>query len=522
MAKLKVILSNRGALRKKYGDPFPELDEALGDLAEADAVDGIETKILYLDDETTMRAHGAEPVTVPDREKQNKTAVDAVVASLKPDYILLLGATDVIPHQRLENPFEAPSDPDYGVPSDLPYGCDGPYSGDITHFLTPKRVVGRLPDVRGRTGNRAYFLQVIRNSVAHRAPRPESVFRDCLAFCREDVAEYTRLIMETTFGSGEALQVVDQDANPHWSGEQMAKFVHYGNCHGMPFRPMFFGTGTDNVMMDLERLDAHPLSPGMVAAYEACYGAQLYDPKNPRVPADGTGICSTYLQKGCVAYFGSSNTSFGSKRITPGNSVSPTDLGNADLITQYFLKNLLSGCSTGQACLNARHDFVEEMTRRRTGMTPTALKTLAQFNLLGDPSITPVERRQAVPRELTFRRDRAEDRARVILNTCRASRHDPRAVLPPPIRDVVQAFLKEHVKEPAEMESSIRSYQLPGLVGAGASDGLQDSTHVHAVALNLTRQRGRKNLLHRIMVLEVLEDGGEVLDISAYESQGCR
>lgn len=518
MARLKVILSHGAALKKKYGYPFPELEEALGALIAADAMEGVETRILHLDDDVAMRAVGAEPVADPEREKQNKVAVDGVCRSLRPDYILLLGASDVIPHQRLENPFEAPSDPDYGVPSDLPYGCDAPYSRNIAHFLAPTRMIGRLPDIRGKTGDREYLLDVLRNAAVHRTPRPETLFLDCFAFCRDDAADYTRMIMQAVFGSGDALQVVNRDASPRWSSEQLAKFVHYGNCHGMPFRPMFFGTGTDNVMLDLEMLEAHRLSPGMAAAFEACYGAQLYDPRNPRVPGDGMGICNTYLQKGCVAYFGSSNTSFGSRKQSAGTPVSPAGLCNADLITQHFLKHLVSGCSSGQACLDARHDFVEEMIRRGTGMTPTALKTLAQFNLMGDPSITLVERPRIVKRGLVTPPDTAKTGARSILETCRVSRHVPQLVLSASVRSFLETQWKDHVKEDVRIEPMIRSFQLSGPEGVREFAGPQRPTHVHTVSLNLTRQRD-KGSLPRIVVFELIETDGEIQDVSQYESK---
>src|SRR6185295_6134667 len=115
------------------------------------------------------------------------------------------------------------------------------------------------------------------------------------------------------------------------------------------------------------------LSEGTVAAVESCYGAELYD---PALAGGVPGICNTYLAAGAHGYFGSSTISYGP---ASGN-------GQADLICQFFLKHVLSGASTGEAALRARLDFIQLLSLAE----PIDLKTLAQFNLMGDPSLHPV------------------------------------------------------------------------------------------------------------------------------------
>jgi hypothetical protein len=76
------------------------------------------------------------------RDKQNKTAVDGVFRSVAPDYIMLLGATDVIPHQDMKNPlYTSPTgdDPDPIAYGDVPYACEAPYSQDPQNFTGPTR-----------------------------------------------------------------------------------------------------------------------------------------------------------------------------------------------------------------------------------------------------------------------------------------------------------------------------------------------------------------------------------------------
>jgi hypothetical protein len=57
------------------------------------------------------------------------------------------------------------------------------------------------------------------------------------------------------------------------------------------------------------------------------------------------------------------------------------------LICQYFLKDVLDGASLGRSTLQARQRFIQN----ESPLDPVDLKTLAQFNLMGDPSIHPVE-----------------------------------------------------------------------------------------------------------------------------------
>jgi hypothetical protein len=58
----------------------------------------------------------------------------------------------------------------------------------------------------------------------------------------------------------------------------------------------------------------------------------------------------------------------------------------ADIICQIFLRRVLEGASLGRAALEARQRLVE----RTSPLSPMNQKTLAQFNLYGDPAVVPV------------------------------------------------------------------------------------------------------------------------------------
>lgn len=87
-------------------------------------------------------------------------------------------------------------------------------------------------------------------------------------------------------------------------------------------------------------------------------------------------ISQSYLRQGCYGYLGSTTIAYG-----PAD-----DNGAADLLCQYFLQAVLGGASLGRAALTARQQFVAHTAQ----MDPIDLKTLAQFNLLGDPAVVPV------------------------------------------------------------------------------------------------------------------------------------
>src|SRR5215218_6333305 len=146
----KIIVSNRAALTAKYGSAgVGKIKQAVTALIATDAKRGIKSRLVYLDDAVAMKSFKGKAVTDPVDPRQNKEAIDAIFKASDPDYLLILGAIDVVPHQDMANPAFVPpdDDPDKFAYGDLPYACDTPYSRDIATFKGPTRVVGRLPDL---------------------------------------------------------------------------------------------------------------------------------------------------------------------------------------------------------------------------------------------------------------------------------------------------------------------------------------------------------------------------------------
>jgi peptidase C25-like protein len=367
MAKVdKAIVTNVAALRSKYGDGF-DIGKTLKPLLDSDKRRGLDTQVIDLSDGKAMRAVGGTAVKTPTDPKQNKNAIDSVFKKLRPDYVLILGSIDVVPHQDLQNP--TANDGDAGAPGDLPYACEARYSTKAADFRAPTRVVGRLPDATGATKPDVLKAQIA--TAAKWKQRPRSQYDGYLGVSAQVWQKSTQLSLRNTFGSSSELKL-SPASGPKWQKKMLDRRMHFVNCHGAPADPHYYGQrGSDYpVAHDAGYLQGK-VAEGTVATAECCYGAELYDPNGGQA-----GIAATYLQGGAYGFFGSSTIAYGPAE---GN-------GSADLICQYFLQRVLAGASLGRAALEARQRFV----RDTNVLDPADLKTLAQFSLIGDPSIHPV------------------------------------------------------------------------------------------------------------------------------------
>src|SRR5262245_8725349 len=94
----KIIVSNPTALTAKYGSHgVNEINAAIGVVMDADEERGIESRLVYLDDAAAMRRFRGRAVTDPADPRRNKDAVDAIFRAENPEYLMILGAPDVVP-----------------------------------------------------------------------------------------------------------------------------------------------------------------------------------------------------------------------------------------------------------------------------------------------------------------------------------------------------------------------------------------------------------------------------------------
>lgn len=396
----KLLITHLGALRRKYGaEGAAAVRDALDALVAADGKRDLVSRVLLLDNYQSMKAVKSPPVADGDWVATLKAA-DLASTRYQPAYVALVGATDVVPQARVHNPIaNHGSDPDPYVPSDLPFACDlpdtwtGPQSGmlDAADLLSVTRVVGRIPDLVGAS-DPAMLMTALATAATHtrrKATTYQKVFSLSAAVWKGSTTSSVDLLpgpAPTTH--------LSPPARSTWAKAHVAPLTHFINCHGGDTTPDWFGQArggaVDTVALAPEDVDGRVVE-GTIVAAECCYGAMHQDPTliGGRMP-----MLWAYLRSGGYAGIGSSTTSYG-----------PADgMGLADLVCRYALEGIMAGASSGRALLDARQRFIRE-----TGtMTPIDLKTLAQFDLLGDPSMVAVDLPGAVaPKALADGTDEA-------------------------------------------------------------------------------------------------------------------
>ena len=424
----KLIVTNRAALRAKYGATgFSRVGDALRSLVEADRKRGLVSKVAFLD------------VDVDDH-RGTKRAIDALFRTESPDYVMIVGAPDVVCHQPLDNPlFDPPDDPDRYAWSDLPYASDSPHSRDVADFSGPTRVVGRLPDLVGATqpGQAAHLIRLIDAAMRYRRLAPDAYAR-YFALSARSWHRSTERNLFAIFGHDDHLNT-SPPHGPRFRDALRAR-AHLINCHGDEGSDEFLGQYYQRypTALSTKAIDRR-IAKGTVVAAECCYGAQLY---NAGLIGTDIPICQSYLRQGAYGFFGSTTIAYGDSRA----------LDAADLIVQFFWLAVLDGASLGRAALLARQRYVRE----NADLSPMDLKTLAQFVLLGDPSLHPIEMPEAtrdvdgVDAPENRRVRRKERRAKLAVDGRHLRETRPTASRGRPLRDVphpVQRTLETIAKE---------------------------------------------------------------------------
>ena len=364
---LKVVISSKTNLVAKYNaSNFIEIDKHLKALIKADAARNVFTKIVYIDDKDSAKSlsiKNVERIT----PKSVKEFVDKLFKNSKFAYLMIFGSQDIIPFQNLTN---ITDDDDPNIPSDLPYACEAAYSNDVSNFVGPTRVVGRVPDIPGQADMK--YISNIFNQMINYKSVPQQKLYDYFAITADVWKASTDESLRNIFGNSTVLKSSPPSIAGSY-GSELKALTHFYNCHGAPLEPEFYGQLRNNYPVAISSNDLNGnLEKGAIVAAECCYGAAVYNPAN--VQNNIVSIPNTYFNSMASAFVGSSNIAYGPAR----------GQGLADLITQYFIQNVIEGSSTGRSFLEARLRFI---SKSAPTLDPHELKTLAQFYLLGDPSI---------------------------------------------------------------------------------------------------------------------------------------
>ncbi|MFN0008856.1 MAG: hypothetical protein ACKVXR_13225 [Planctomycetota bacterium] len=520
---IKLIVTHRAALRHKHGPKVRRVYRALQDLKRADRRRGLIDHVVLLDGSPVLRRLGIRAVRDPTDERAVKEAIEALCRKLKPHFVVLLGGPDVIPHQSLSNPL-AQSGHDPVIPSDLPYACEGPHSDNPNAFTHPTRLVGRLAGLTGVV-DPASLVSALRYAARWR-PRSRRDYERPFMVSALEMEKSTRATLKSVFGHDRGLHVVPPRTGPvksqwKWPEGQMQRRAHYLNCHGIKGEDELTGTAVGRTRM--EPLAHHSpyagprIREGTVAVVEACYGAELYDPRNAETSeGDFAGsdqpMAIAYLRHGAYAYFGSTTTSWGA------------DIGaaHADIICQRFMAHIIAGRSSGRAALEARIDYLKLNPEDRP-FDPQQLLTVSQFVLLGDPSIHPV-----VPPGLECRERGPVPHA--VRATFAQQAHQPPSVRSPGrqrqvVREVanprVEGSIHRHLHTLAQRRggkpASLKTYSLeprPAPPGSRRTSGGSRSMHV----LHAVRPPNARGQTRRIMVVAE-SDGRKVLSSQVLHSK---
>ena len=211
-----------------------KIKQAVTALIAADAKRGIKSRLVYLDDAVAMKSFKGKAVTNPVDPRQNKEAIDAIFKTGDPDYLMILGSIDVVPHQDMANPvFAPPDDPDKFAYGDLPYACDTPYSRDIATFKGPTRVVGRLPDLTNRTKDIAspsHLISLLRFAETFKS-RPAADYAKYFGMSTFSWRKSSELSLTNIFGNHAALTIAPPGKPTH-PKPRLAPLAHFINCHG--------------------------------------------------------------------------------------------------------------------------------------------------------------------------------------------------------------------------------------------------------------------------------------------------
>lgn len=371
----KIVIVHKRALVGKYTlAGYSRIMAALDALVTDDGVRGIKTKIVLVD---SMVPKGGVAAAVARNAGKFKSAVDYFYKGGEcPDFLVLLGGPDVIPHIPLRSPWGkvVPFGEESVVESDLPYASDRAHTLDPSKFQNAPRKVGRIPDVPG-SSDPAYLIDRINEVITApsiNAAQHFSLSADVWKGASGEIA--TRL-----FGPG-AVVHCSPSLGPAWPSKILKKPIQYINCHGDTKKDVFYGekAGVKGAFPHAINTAAlvKKVVHGAVVVAECCYGAELFHPSLPHEPQ---GMALTYLEQGATTFLGSSTVSYGGSQAV--------DLACADEICLFFLEGVLKGNSCGAALADARRRLVEG----EAILDNYQIKTLAQFMLFGDPSRRPVK-----------------------------------------------------------------------------------------------------------------------------------
>ena len=349
-----VILTNLNKLASQLGTTQVSINNLLSEYIDFCKQRGISYSLLNL-------------------ENQNDLTVDKVISTLKSSsitskikYVFILGNEEIIPVIEYEN---QSCDSDKLVPSDLPYSIldkTSPWHG-INYAFDKMLRTGRLVSYSGEGFENfsSYFKNVMHYQNSF--PGIKTYSLSAKVWKNETDFEYQKINEPYAKNCNSSPEVnvstvesyIPKDAN-------LLMF----NLHGSNQTKFWYGQEGGEYPEAFSPQNINALTGPFVIGVEACYGANYTGGFT-----EENSILVKAMQSGCISLLGSSRIAYGTSE-PEGN--------NADFMIGEYLKQIKNGTSAGDAHIAG----IQRVVCNSKDFSDVEIKTIAEFNLFGDPSIS--------------------------------------------------------------------------------------------------------------------------------------
>lgn len=348
-----VLYTNLNLLSQNLGIPKEDILTAINNFITVRKADGISYELFDVSDKISNNSSLQEHISL----------VHSAVSQGQ-RYLFILGDNEIIPTCVWDN-MASDREHDSDVSSDLPFATldsESPFYGkkfDFDNCL----YVGRLPT--------AVIMNYLNNIASYTKPSSINSFAmSAMVWTMETMELYGQVRNASDNVHGPEMETsplfeLGQEQSSIPSNTNLLLF----NLHGSNQTEFWYGQeGSDYPeAMSHESLD-HLTEPYFLAV-EACYGARY---ENLSI---SQSILLSALNSKCLSFLGSSRIAFG--RPMPEGCC-------ADVVCSEHLVNLLKGMRAGEAFNLARKKLMEDSG-------PDEIKTLAEFSLYGDPSLSIIQ-----------------------------------------------------------------------------------------------------------------------------------